>query len=345
MHTTLDVTAQKAAERSVRAHAGRIEDGIGWWASSDVARVQGAMVALDPRNGEIRALVGGRSYERRGFNRALAARRQPGSAFKPFVYAAALRVGYTPATIVDDDPVSVDLGEDVWKPANYADEYRGPVTLRQALAQSANAATVRVSRAVGERRVVDLARRNGIASELRAVPAVALGALEVTPIELVTAYAPFANGGFRVQPRLIRRIERSDGSLLWSPSAVHEPVMDPRDAFQVDLDAPLSRGRRHWPQRPGDGHHRSDRRQDRNDQWRQRHLVHRLHAKPGGGLLVRVRRTALAGRWRKWRALRRPRVADFYRGGWNARQCGKLRTALSAWRSIRKPGSLPGSGV
>jgi penicillin-binding protein 1A len=233
VYTTIDVTAQRAAERSVRAHAARVENGIGWWASSGDARVQGAMVALDPRNGEIRALVGGRTYERRGFNRALTARRQPGSAFKPFVYAAALNVGYTPATIVDDEPVSIDLGEDVWEPANYGDEYRGPVTLRQALAQSANAATVRVSRAVGERRVVDVARRNGIASELRAVPAVALGALEVTPLELVTAYAPFANGGFRVQPRLIRKIERSDGTVLWSPPEVHEPVMDPRDAFQV----------------------------------------------------------------------------------------------------------------
>ena len=233
VYTTIDVRAQRAAERSVRAHAARVENSIGWWASSHSARVQGAMVALDPRNGEIRALVGGRTYERRGFNRALTARRQPGSAFKPFVYAAALHVGYTPATIVDDEPVSIDVGEDVWEPANYGDEYRGPVTLRQALAQSANAATVRVSRAVGERRVVDVARRNGIDSELRAVPAVALGALEVTPLELVTAYSPFANGGFRVQPRLIRRIERSDGTLLWSPATVHEPVMDPRDAFQV----------------------------------------------------------------------------------------------------------------
>lgn len=233
VHTTIDVRAQRAAERSVRNHAGRIEDGIGRWASSGDARVQGAMVALDPRNGEIRALVGGRYYERGGFNRALTARRQPGSAFKPFVYAAALHVGYTPATMVDDEPISVDVGEDIWTPANYGDEYRGRVTLRRALAQSANAATVRVSRAVGERNVVDLARRNGIASELRAVPAVALGAIEVTPLELVTAYSPFANGGFRVQPRLVRRIERSDGTLLWSPAAVHELVMDPRDAFQV----------------------------------------------------------------------------------------------------------------
>jgi penicillin-binding protein 1A len=229
VHTTIDVTAQRAAERAVRTHAARIEGDAGWSPEG----VQGAMVALDPRSGDVRALVGGRRYERGGFNRAVNGHRQPGSAFKPFVYAAALRVGYTPATLVDDEPVSVDLGEDVWTPANYGGEYRGQVTLRQALAQSANAATVRVSRAVGERRVVDAARRNGIASDLPAVPALALGAVEVTPLELVAAYSPFANGGFRVRPRLVRKIERPDGALLWAPEPVREAVMDPRDAFQV----------------------------------------------------------------------------------------------------------------
>ena len=99
--------------------------------------------------------------------------------------------------------------------------------------RSANAATVRVSRAVGEARVIDLARANGITSPLRAIPSVALGAIEVTPLELVTAYAPFANGGLRVRPRLVRRIERVDGTLLWSSAVERTPVMDPRDAFQM----------------------------------------------------------------------------------------------------------------
>jgi penicillin-binding protein 1A len=108
------------------------------------------------------------------------------------------------------------------------------VTLRRALAQSANAATVRVSRAVGERRVVEVARRNGIGSELRAVPAVALGAVEVSPLELVTAYAPFANGGFRVRPQLVQRITRRNARLVWqAPVAEREVVMDERDAYQV----------------------------------------------------------------------------------------------------------------
>ncbi|GMV10809.1 MAG: hypothetical protein AMXMBFR55_25430 [Gemmatimonadota bacterium] len=235
VYTTLDLTAQREAERAVRVHADRIAREASWERGRDdaSAELQGAMVALDPRTGDIRALVGARRYERGSFNRALAARRQPGSAFKPFVYAAALTAGFTPATIVDDEPISIETGNDVWTPANYGDEYRGRVTLRQALAQSANAATVRVSRAVGESRVVDVAHRNGISSHLQVVPSIALGAVEVTPLELVTAYAPFANGGLRVTPRLVRRIERSDGSLLWATPVTTTPVMDPRDAFQL----------------------------------------------------------------------------------------------------------------
>jgi 1A family penicillin-binding protein len=232
VHTTLDLEAQKAAERAVRTHADRIERAS--WAPDRGGRgLQGALVALDPRTGDVRALVGGRRYERGGFNRAIMARRQPGSAFKPFVYAAALHAGFTPATVVDDEPISVETDDKIWTPANYGHEYRGRVTLRQALAQSANAATVRVSRSVGEGRVAEVARRHGIVSRLQAVPSIALGAVEVTPLELVTAYAPFANGGLRVTPRLVRRVERSDGSLLHAAPVTTTPVMDPRDAFQL----------------------------------------------------------------------------------------------------------------
>ena len=231
--TTLDLDAQRAAERAVRRRADAIQrETRSWYGGSAV--VQGAMVALDPRSGDVRAMVGGRSYERGGFNRATSARRQPGSAFKPFVYAAALGVGLTPATEVDDDPVEVeDESGRIWTPANYGDQYLGRVTMRRALMRSANAATVRVSRSVGEDRVVAVARRHGIASPLRAVPAIALGAVEVTPLELVAAYAPFANGGARVTPRLVRRIEAADGTLLWAAETVRTPVMNPMDAYQM----------------------------------------------------------------------------------------------------------------
>ena len=233
VYTTLDAEAQRIAERAVRNRAAAIQrESRGWYGAKE-GEVQGAMVALDPRTGDVRALVGGRQYEPGGFNRALSARRQPGSAFKPFVYAAALQAGLTPATLVDDEPVEVEQGGRIWTPANYDHEYQGRVTLRRALMRSANAATVRVSRAVGEPHVVGVARRAGIVSPLSPLPSIALGALEVTPLELVTAYAAFANGGYRVRPRLVRRIEAADGTVLWSSEVVRTVALDARDAYQL----------------------------------------------------------------------------------------------------------------
>jgi membrane carboxypeptidase/penicillin-binding protein len=178
--------------------------------------------------------VGGRRSVRRGFNRALGAHRQPGSAFKPFVYAAALSAGYSPATILDDSPVEIEDVGRIWRPENFGGEYGGPLTLRRALMRSANAATVRLSQSVGEKRIVDLAHRSGIRSRMDAVPALALGAMEVTPLELVAAYAPFANGGRRVRPSLVRRIESADGTVLWRARlAEPEQVLGRIEAFQI----------------------------------------------------------------------------------------------------------------
>ena len=229
VRTTLDRNAQIAADRSVRRHAQAIQSETG-----RRSLVQGAMVAIDPRDGDIRAMSGGRSYERGAFNRALLAHRQPGSAFKPFVYAAAMAAGYTPSSEVDDDPIDVIQGRDVWSPSNYGNEYAGRITFRKALINSANAATVRVSQAVGIPRIIDVAHKNGIVSTLPNVPSMALGSAEVTPIELVTAYAPFANGGYRVKPRLVRSIETADGTQIWAQEeGTGTPVMTPQDAYQV----------------------------------------------------------------------------------------------------------------
>jgi 1A family penicillin-binding protein len=224
VYTTLDLTAQRAADRAVIRHAQALGKSM-----------QGALVAMDPQSGDIRAVVGGRRTVRGGFNRAYHAHRQPGSAFKPFVYAAALGAGnLTSSTVVDDEPIELDMGNgQLWTPANFDDSYMGSVTFRRALAHSLNAATIRVSRAIGEGRVIDVARRNGISSLLRPVPAIALGALEVTPLELVTAYVPFANGGVRVRPRLVRRIEAPDGKVLWSSEVERQQVMDPREAYEM----------------------------------------------------------------------------------------------------------------
>ena len=232
VRTTLDRNAQIAADRAVRRRAAAIQN-----EASRRAVIQGAMVAIDPTNGDIRALTGGRQYERGTFNRALLAHRQPGSAFKPFVYAAAMAAGYTPSSEVDDDPIDVIQGRSVWSPANYNDDYAGRITFRKALIRSANAATVRVSQAVGIPRVIAQAKKNGIVSPIPDLPSVALGTAEVTPIELVTAYAPFANGGYKVRPRLIRSISASHDIPIWEDPerdpGSRQLVMDPRDAYQV----------------------------------------------------------------------------------------------------------------
>jgi penicillin-binding protein 1A len=235
VRTTLDGKAQVAAERAVVRQALAIERSTPRKESAAAGtELEGALVAVDPRTGEIRALIGGRRFTRRAFNRALEARRQPGSAFKPFVYAAALAKGYTPATVVDDSPVEVPAEGGYWRPVNFGGDYAGPLTLRRALMVSANAATVRLSRAVGERRVAALARRAGLSGRLDPVPSLALGAVEVTPLELAEAYAPFANGGYRVRPSLVRRIELADGTVIWrAPEPKDERVLGAAEAFQV----------------------------------------------------------------------------------------------------------------
>lgn len=235
--SSIDRRAQVAAERVVASGAASIDDEREWNGFSVRGagnRTQGALVALDPTTGAVRAIVGGRRVERRGFHRALRARRQPGSTFKPFVYAAALRSGFTLATMVDDEPVEIENGNDTWRPDNYGSEYAGRITLRDALARSANAATVRVSREVGMQRIVTLAHAQGITSDLPVVPALALGAASVTPLELTTAYAPFANGGHSVTPYIVARIEDAFGRELWRrPDVASRQVIEATDAFLV----------------------------------------------------------------------------------------------------------------
>ena len=232
--STFDRRAQFAAERAIAAGAAQVDSERDWWRTERTARArtQGALVAMDPSTGAIRALVGGRRIERKGFNRATRARRQPGSAFKPFVYAVALQYGHTTATMVDDEPITIGEGRDEWTPANFNDEYAGRVTLRDALAHSANAATVRVSREIGIPRIIAQARTMGITSTLPDVPALALGAGAVTPLELTAAYAPFGNGGARVTPYAVEQIEDIFGRVLWSrPPSSTPSALDAREAF------------------------------------------------------------------------------------------------------------------
>ena len=180
---------------------------------------QGALVALDP-DGAVKALVGGRNYADSQFNRAVAAKRQPGSAFKPFVYLAALERGLTPDTVREDAPISIKG----WNPENYSREYFGPVTLTKALSLSLNTVAVRLGLEVGPKTVVRTAHRLGIASDLEPNASIALGTSEVTPIELVTAYAAFANGGIGVQPHVITaRAHRQRQAALRAPQRQQRP--------------------------------------------------------------------------------------------------------------------------
>ena len=185
---------------------------------------QGALVALDP-TGAVKAMVGGRNYADSQFNRAVAAKRQPGSSFKPFVYLAALEKGLTPDTVRDDAPISVKG----WNPENYSREYFGPVTLTKALALSLNTVAVRLGQEVGPKAVVAVAHRLGITSDLDPVPSIALGSSDVTPLEMVSAYAAFANGGLGVQPHVIARVRTANGKQLYARrNANFGRVIDPQ---------------------------------------------------------------------------------------------------------------------
>ena len=202
VETTLDLNLQRAAQAALQAHLGEAAQAAG--------AQEGAAVALDPSGG-VMAMAGGRSYDISQFNRISQARRQPGSSFKPFVYLAAVEAGATPDTVRDDAPVR--WGD--YAPANYNNKYEGPITLRRAFEQSSNSVALRLAQEVGLEAVASAARRLGIVSPLRQEAALALGAQELTPLELAAAYAPFANGGEGVIPHGVLRVRTAEGEVLY----------------------------------------------------------------------------------------------------------------------------------
>jgi penicillin-binding protein 1A len=202
VETTFDIDAQNKAEHALAQGLGR--EGGGLHAH------EGALVAMTPE-GAVRALVGGRDYADSPFDRATDALRQPGSAFKPFVYLAAFEHGRKPDDIMNDEPIDIHG----WKPADFEDEYEGPITLERAFAKSSNSVAAQLTDEIGAKAVAETARRLGIESPLAEVPSLALGASGVTPLELTGAYAPFANGGRGVIPYGIVRIRTASGKILY----------------------------------------------------------------------------------------------------------------------------------
>ena len=189
------------------------------WAMRQIPEVQGAFMAMDPDSGRVQALVGGFSYQDSVFNRATQAKRQPGSAFKPLVYAAALDSGYTPQTVVLDAPISIPDGRKTWQPKNSGGDFAGPLPLRRGLELSKNLMTVRIAQAIGMDRVAEYAERFGVYDHMPLHFAYALGAGETTLYQMVAAYGMFANGGKRVAPTLIDRVQDRYGNTLYS----HDP--------------------------------------------------------------------------------------------------------------------------
>ncbi|MES2012269.1 MAG: penicillin-binding protein 1A [Pseudomonadota bacterium] len=210
------------------------------WRIVQLPQVESALVALDPENGAIRALVGGFDFNHTKFNHATQAWRQPGSSFKPFIYSAALEKGYTPATIVEDGPLNFsagDTGSKEWSPQNYENEFEGPIRLRQALAKSINTVAIRVLQAIGTEYTQDYITRFGFAAKDHpAYLTMALGAGSTTPWQLATAYAVFANGGYLVKPNLIAKIVDQNGKVISTTKFSHAGddaprVIDARNAF------------------------------------------------------------------------------------------------------------------
>ncbi len=187
----------------------------GKWVLSQLPKVTGALVAMDPKNGAIEAIAGGFDFRYSKFNRALQAKRQPGSSFKPFIYAAALAKGYSPATTVDDEPI--ELVNSTWKPENYGHNYGGPTRLRVALAKSKNLVSIRLLQQIGLGYALEYAKRFGF--KKRTLPAdltLALGTGSATPVEMATAYSSFSNGGYKINSHYIRKIVDRNGNIIFN---------------------------------------------------------------------------------------------------------------------------------
>jgi penicillin-binding protein 1A len=250
--TTLDLDMQGAAERamerqlraiesgslgqfdhlSYEGYLARAASGTGAGSGNNSPYLQGSFVAIDPRNGAVRALVGGRDFDDSKFDRATRATRQPGSTFKPLVYSAAIRSGRTTTYFLDDEPIEVpQLDGSLWTPQNYDLTFEGRVPLRRALIRSRNLPAIRLAMEIGEASIADLAKSFGISTRVPPYPSIALGSADVYPLEMVGAYATFANLGWRVEPNPILRVETLDGRRLYEANPERIQVLSREEAW------------------------------------------------------------------------------------------------------------------
>jgi penicillin-binding protein 1B len=251
VYTTLDPALQRAAASAIEVGMKNVDTLLTkkyerWrkeqakkGSTEPIPQAQAALVALDPRTGEIKAVIGGRDYGQSQLNHVLA-HRQPGSIFKPFVYAAAFDSAVdgvqpivTPATTIDDEPTTFEYDGVDYTPNNFGQRFMGRVTARDALTNSLNVATVKVAELIGYGRVVQIARQMGLGNNIRATPAMALGAYEMTPMDVAAGYTAFATLGTRAEPQFIRTIIGADGDVLEKTTAQTHLVLDPRVAFLV----------------------------------------------------------------------------------------------------------------
>ena len=240
VYTTVDLNLQRAAAEAVRIGMQEVDHLLSrrhWPKGETPPQAQCALVAIDPETGAIKALIGGRDYGASQLNRALA-KRQPGSAFKPFVYAAALNTAveggpqvFTPATLLTDEPTTFWFDSKPYAPANFKHEYHGQVSLRDAMAHSMNIPTVKLAEMVGFETVENLAKRAGMNLSIKPTPAIALGAYEVTPIEVAGAYTVFVDQGQYIKPNWVTLIRDRTGAVLYSQKTERRQVLDPRVSY------------------------------------------------------------------------------------------------------------------
>jgi penicillin-binding protein 1A len=246
--TTLDLEMQAAAQEAMDSGWARIERSPGFNAktyaevqeegglknATETPYLQGLFIAMDPANGEVRALIGGRDFVESKFNRATQALRQAGSTFKPFTYAAAIASGVPASHVIFDSPVMLEMHDStIYSPRNYDPDFRGPLTLRDALKHSVNTVAVKLGLEVGLETVAQTAREMGIRTEVPPYPSTPIGAPSVIPLQITEAYSAFANRGTRSGARNILRVEDADGRLLWESRPQREDVLDPLTAAIV----------------------------------------------------------------------------------------------------------------